>query len=625
LDAAGLRIGAGFEGAPLTLHTYDLYDLGAADADNDGNLDLFTVNHSARQSLLRGRGDGTFADVLSPWQLDQDRRFPAAEDLPEAPNPERPGVYVYRADRWLVIAAHALDDAVVAAGSLTVDWPLEIAASPAAVLQATETERHEDGGTTVTFALRSGERLRILGRNDIVEVPHRFRFDREFPSDRIYVGSRGLSPDGHEFELMWRDRHSMAWSDVDDDGRPDVYMGRGAIKGGIDAFSGTVADELFVHTGEKFVDVIAKTGIDKGDCPGRKAAWVDANQDSALDLYIACGRGDESGFPNQLWLRGDDGRFVDSAAELGLDFGDESTFVWLDADNDSDQDLLAVNAGTATISINRRNRFENMRIATGLAPIYTLTAADFDNDGDLDVYGAHRDRSTLFVNDRGNLSATDPASIGLPTGARTAVWVDIDNDGLLDLFTLPRGAFMQAASGEFEHRPTVDSGGSAQRMRDARAEWADLDNDGRQDAVVAAQYDGSVIEKAVAKLRGSRLDLRDRWQARLAMNRLTNDNHWLQLTLRGPKGNRESIGARVYVATPAGTQLRQVGNSDGGHYGQGHYRLYFGLGGHDTVNHMQIVWPDGRRQEFHGVAADRLLSIAYDEPHSQRSREGSTE
>ncbi len=54
--------------------------------------------------------------------------------------------------------------------------------------------------------------------------------------------------------------------------------------------------------------------------------------------------------------------------------------------------------------------------------------------------------------------------------------------------------------------------------------------------------------------------------------------------------------------------LQHVGSAEGSHYSQGHYRLYFGLGPVESVD-LRVVWPSGESQEFHGVKADRLITI----------------
>jgi hypothetical protein len=86
-------------------------------------------------------------------------------------------------------------------------------------------------------------------------------------------------------------------------------------------------------------------------------------------------------------------------------------------------------------------------------------------------------------------------------------------------------------------------------------------------------------------------------------------NHWLQVELVGPPGNRPGIGAKVEVVTAGSRQVQQVGAAEGSHFSQGHYRLYFGLGQHASPKRVRILWPDGRAQELRDPAGDRLLTV----------------
>ena len=86
-------------------------------------------------------------------------------------------------------------------------------------------------------------------------------------------------------------------------------------------------------------------------------------------------------------------------------------------------------------------------------------------------------------------------------------------------------------------------------------------------------------------------------------------NHWLEIKLIGSSGNRQALGAEVEVVTPDGVQLQAIGQSEGSHYSQGHYRLYFGLGQHRTVNTVKVYWNNGYLQEIKNVPSDQLLVV----------------
>ena len=79
--------------------------------------------------------------------------------------------------------------------------------------------------------------------------------------------------------------------------------------------------------------------------------------------------------------------------------------------------------------------------------------------------------------------------------------------------------------------------------------------------------------------------------------------HWLIISLRGTRSNRDGFGARVRVngqtrfATSAGSYLS---SSD--------KRLHFGLGAAETAK-IEIAWPSGTRQTLNDVHADQFLEV----------------
>ena len=127
---------------------------------------------------------------------------------------------------------------------------------------------------------------------------------------------------------------------------------------------------------------------------------------------------------------------------------------FFDYDNDGDQDLLLINsehwsnqAGPddvqPTMKLYRNDGqggFSDVTAASGLdVPLYGMGVAvgDYDNDGDADVFVTALGLNHLFRNDAGQFSdVTGSAGTGGEADAwsTSAGFVDIDNDGDLDLF-----------------------------------------------------------------------------------------------------------------------------------------------------------------------------------------------
>jgi hypothetical protein len=140
----------------------------------------------------------------------------------------------------------------------------------------------------------------------------------------------------------------------------------------------------------------------------------------------------------------------------------------------------------------------------------------------------------------------------------------------------------------------------ADDIRDARGmATADFDNDGDLDVVVNNNPGDS-----------GRAELA---RATLLRNNVGARHNWLAVELRGDgrRSNRDAVGALVTVETGADRQVRLVGVGSG-FASQHSTRLYFGLGGRESVSAVTVRWPSGRVERFEKVGdqpigARRLL------------------
>jgi hypothetical protein len=226
---------------------------------------------------------------------------------------------------------------------------------------------------------------------------------------------------------------------------------------------------------------------------------------------------------------------------------------------------------------------------------------DYDNDGrpDIIVTELPREIFSLYHNDGDGFFSYRSLETGLGLlSSGTSGWgvglEDFDNDGWKDLFVAqshvldnvdeidPSLHYKQMPllamnrKGRFE---AADSGAIAPAANRGAA-FGDLNNDGWQDVVV------SVLGGA----------------PEVFMNR-GGTEHWLTISLRGTKSNRDGYGARVRVngqtrfATAAGSYLC---SSD--------KRLHFGLGSAQTAK-VEVVWPSGIHQSLNDVHVDQFLEV----------------
>lgn len=574
-----------FAEQPVPLAVDTPYELGVADVNDDGALDLFTANHNSRQAVLVGDGHGGFVDQLTELGLDQNAAFPGWESIGREPERASRGLYLYWFNNRLVIRAEG-SGSPVASGRFEVLAPVRIFEDEGFTYSIDEGEEAGWPRTVIEFTAARDGAVLVL-QPEFLGVPLSFTIAEDFPLEQVFVGSELLRPAAHEIDLLLDDRHGMAWADFDGDGATDVFITRGGLRGDIADFPRTVHDELFRQEAGRFHEQTSGSGIVKGACRGRGTSWVDVDSDGRLDLFVPC-----LGSQSRLWRQHEPGRFTDVADELGLAAPQVDSFVWTDLDLDGDIDLVAASRRQLLHFVNDGGTFDAVAVSRTEGTVTQVLVGDHESDGDLDLLAISPDGNTLVVNDAGRFQAVDPDRLGLPKQSRAAAWVDVDNDGLLDLHSIPGGIFRQAASGRFE-RTGLLAAEVPDSLSDAWVAWPDVNNDGYRDPVML--FLGS--------------NRRDPGSATLHHG-MPGDNHWLEIQLIGPRGNRAAIGARAEVQTPDGTLVIPVGSSDSSRYSQGHYRLYAGLGRHTSAAHVTVVWPDGSRQELADVAGDQILRIA---------------
>jgi len=124
------------------------------------------------------------------------------------------------------------------------------------------------------------------------------------------------------------------------------------------------------------------------------------------------------------------------------------------------------------------------------------------------------------------------------------------------------------------------------------ASYFDLENDGDLDIILNNYHEPS----------------------KLYLNQLETSHNWLKVKLIGnptKKVTRDAIGARIYVNLPNGKVLwREVRSTDG--YMSVHPKQqHFGLGSFNQVS-LDVVWPNGERQQYSDVNANQVLILALD-------------
>jgi hypothetical protein len=481
-----VKSGDGFVLHELMLENYDLNDVGVVDANADNYIDIFTTNHSGDQSLMINSGDMHFDPQFHDKRLSQSREFPAVEDSLKEPAFSKPGLYIYRKERWLYIQAYKLPPNERISGAVLVPWSIEVDKDQTDDSAITKLVT-ENGRSTIEFSLIQNEMLVLNGVNDIVEVPHSFTIDHKVNLDKIFVGRPVVTPVNHSFTLEWRDRHGIAWSDINRDRKIDAFVVRGGLRGQLGNIDNlNLSDELFLQDSKShFRDNISDFGFKKRGCPGRSINWVDINSDLQLDLHIVCGRSyAELTFPDQLWLRKSVTEFSEVGSSNGLANPGPSVGIWVDFNNDGLVDYIASQSNGIFYYKNQLGNFSKHIVYQGdRQKLKDFTAVDFDSDGDIDLLGVGEKGSLFITNVQGSPKVSLMEEFGLPAKSIAVNWVDYDNDGLIDIHFVPQGIFRQHSAGKFVDTSILMFRKSLSMIHNAQCSFFDANNDGSGDSL----------------------------------------------------------------------------------------------------------------------------------------------
>jgi hypothetical protein len=319
--------------------------------------------------------------------------------------------------------------------------------------------------------------------------------------NRLYRNDRGMFADvaAEAGVADARATRAAAFGDADADGDPDLLLGF------TPGPAGSVL-RFYRNDGGRFSDQTKAAGLAVATGAVRQPAWVDADGDGDLDLFV--------GFrdrPNALF-RNDSGTFTDAAPALGLaDPRKTVGAVWFDADEDGDLDVAVANMdGDANgLFRNDGSRFTDVAEAAGVAwagrpPKDTargtvrVCAADMDGDGRLDLLAANYGPLGYLVN-RGQGRFEDRAAAAkLAIDARydACAPADVDHDGRQDLYvngTVTGGVSYKDLLFRNTGDTFVDVTPANLKALEADhgVQWADVDNDGDLDlALTGSRPDG---------------------------------------------------------------------------------------------------------------------------------------
>jgi hypothetical protein len=450
------------------------------DMDNDGVLDVLLSGYTGstrRTGVYHGNGGGTFSDV---------------------------GAFL-----------PALRDASVAWGDYDNDGKLDVLLSGDSGSGRISRVYHNEQTVTANTVPSAPTNLNASGDGFTFNLAWSPAADSQTPAAGLTYNLRvGTTPGGSDLYAVMADVTSglrripeMGGSQLGTSSPftptvPGCYTAYWSVQAVDSAFAGgpfAAEGSLQVET-IPFCRTITLIGADHA-----AAAWGDYDNDGDLDLIVT---GDSSGTAATTLYRNDGGTFTSIPTALpGVTEGDAA---WGDYDRDGDLDL-GITGTTGSAALTRIYRNDGSGVFIQVADLQgvsrsSLAWGDYDNDGDLDVLitginGATR-YARVYRSDGGDVfaSAANPmGGSGVELGG--AIWGDTDNDGDLDilLFGFDGGTrvtkLYRNTSGSFAEV----SGTGLENVADSAAAFADIDNDGDLDVVLAGQDPGGALVTKVFK------------------------------------------------------------------------------------------------------------------------------
>lgn len=385
-------------------------------------------------------------------------------------------------------------------------------------------------------------------------------------------------------------------------------------------------DKLFRNDGDRFTDVSEEAGI-YGSVIGFGLGITigDVNRDGWMDIFIS----NDFFERDYLYINNQDGTFTESltdymistsAASMGADIADLTNDGYLDI-------FVTEMLPEPPQRLKQITTFENwdklqFNLEHGYHYQYTRNMLHFNN-GD----GTYSDLGRMA-----NVEATD--------WSWAALMFDMDNDGLKDIFVangiyqdltdldylnfiddeqtkkaiissagvdykalidpipinpIPNYAFKNNGDLVFEN--VVHQWGLGEPIHSNGSAYVDLNNDGALDLVV------NNVNREV-------------WIIKNHSREMHPKHNFLKVALKGKGGNTFAVGAQVrLVAGDKTFYQEQMPNR--GFQSSVDPRLHFGLGGVNSLDEVQIRWPDGKMTRLSNVAVNQTLEVAWEDADAE--------
>ena len=376
--------------------------------------------------------------------------------------------------------------------------------------------------------------------------------------------------------------------------------------------------------GRRFVDVSVAAGIHSPEVAfGLGLAVGDVNSDGWPDIYVA----NDVFERDYLYINKGDGSFAEvldaqmpllSYFSMWLDIGDLANDGWPDVyttDMLPEDEYRLKTTGMfegwdvyqskvrngyhhqlMRNMLQRNNRdgtFTDVGQLAGVARTdwsWSALIADFDLDGHKDIFVTNGLAKDVTSQDYVAFLANDQTMKAATNGGRARV----DFGQLIKaMTTTPIANYAFRNLGGLRFASEAAAWGLATPSISSGAAYGDLDGDGALDLVVNNVNQPTFVYRNNAR-------------------RLYPKQRSLQVRLAGEGANRFAVGARV-TAWAGGETLMQELAPVRGFQSSVDYTMVFGLGPRDTVDSLQVAWPDGRVTTLKSLAASQLVTVRQSE------------
>lgn len=379
------------------------------------------------------------------------------------------------------------------------------------------------------------------------------------------------------------------------------------------------SDKLYRNEGNgNFKDISKDAGINNHGY-GLSVSVGDLNNDNWPDIYVA----NDFAMNDYVYLNNQDGTFTESVREtlkktsqfaMGSELGDFNNDGLLDiivadidyTENWRRQSLRIGKDITEFFTLSKsgffyqytRNvmqlnngdgTFSEMALLSGVSSTnwsWSSLFADFDNDGWKDYFVSNGFILQMSLDDRVNdkevRKAVRKKDVEYYIKARTQIHTghDLYNN------------FIFKNNGDLTFSNKVDDWGFDMPTVSYGATYADLDRDGDLDLITNNTNEKATIYKN--------------------RDRELNDNNYLKIKLISGSANKDGIGSRIYLWDEKGNiQMQQVTRVKG-YLSCTEPMLHFGLGDLESIDKIEVYWPDGKLETISNIEGNQTLFIKHE-------------